>query len=147
MRQRALSEVILTFTDLYVENYARFLQESNLTLAETQVKFQETRDLDFNFLYVVLVLFGIFAAVLLLSCLPCFSRGIADYYSLLLKNWYILVNRFVGNPISFEIKRTKGVSLHDCKELYQFHHIQFINFFYQIDLIKSFLSNKFNQIN
>ena len=73
-----------TFTDLYVENYARFLQESNLTLAETQVKFQETRDLDFNFLYVVLVLFGIFAVVLLLFCLPCFSRGIADYYILLL---------------------------------------------------------------
>mgnify|MGYP001379637162 CR=1 FL=1 len=72
-----------TFTQLYVENYARFLQESNLTLAETQVKFQEIRDLDFNFLYVVLVLFGIFAVVLLLSCLPCFSRGIADYYILL----------------------------------------------------------------
>ena len=77
-----------TFTQLYVENYARFLQESNLTLAETQVKFQEIRDLDFNFLYVVLVLFGIFAVVLLLSCLPCFSRGIANYYILLFDNRY-----------------------------------------------------------
>ena len=79
------------FTELYVENYARLLQESNLTLAETQIKFQEIEDLDFTFLYVVVVLFGILAVVLLLSCLPCFSRGIVNYYILLLQasqNWY-----------------------------------------------------------
>ena len=78
------SEVILTFTDLYVENYARFLQESNLTLAETQVKFQEIGDIDFILLIVVLVLFGIFGIVLLAFSCGLFSQGIADYYILLL---------------------------------------------------------------
>ena len=78
------SEVILTFTDLYVENYARFLQESNLTLAETQVKFQKTTDIDFIFLCVGLGLLVTLMIVCLASYLPCFSQGIADYYILLL---------------------------------------------------------------
>ena len=72
-----------TFTELYVENYARFLQESNLTLAETQVKFQEIGDIDFILLIVVLVLFGIFGVVLLAFSCGLFSEGIADYYILL----------------------------------------------------------------
>ena len=77
------SEVILTFTDLYVENYARFLQESNLTLAETQVKFQEIGDIDFILLIVGLVLLVIIGIVLLAFSCGLFSQGIADYYILL----------------------------------------------------------------
>ena len=74
-----------TFTQLYVENYARFLQESNLTLAETQVKLQEKEGIDFTVLIVGLVIFGI--VILMIACcvslLPCFPQGIADYYILL----------------------------------------------------------------
>ena len=77
------SEVILTFTDLYVENYARFLQESNLTLAETQVKFQQTTDIDFILLCVGLGLLVIVGIACLVSYLPCFYQGIADYYILI----------------------------------------------------------------
>ena len=80
------SEGILTFTDLYVENYARFLQESNLTLAETQVKFREVGDIDFILLIVGLVLLVIFGLVLLAFSCGIFSEGIADYYILKLEN-------------------------------------------------------------
>ena len=79
------SEVILTFTGLYVENYARFLQESNLTLAETQVKFQEIRATDYILLIILVVSCGVVVALIIVcivSYLPCFPQSIADYYIL-----------------------------------------------------------------
>ena len=69
-----------------MENYARFLQESNLTLAETQVKFQEIRATDYILLIILVVSCGVVVALIIVcivSYLPCFPQSIADYYILL----------------------------------------------------------------
>ena len=62
-----------------MENYARFLQESNLTLAEIQVKLQEKGDTSSIGLWVFV---GILIVVVMVV-IACFVTGIADYYILL----------------------------------------------------------------